>query len=659
MYADVAFNKPIEPLTYIVSENMVELQPGMRVLVEIKRKNFVGMVYRLKKSTNLKPQEIKPVIKILDKTPILNQDLIELAEWIADYYLCSVGEALWTIAPKGFSSGRKNKKVNAAGFPNGDENQITLTPDQEEVYNSLLGSFNNESKKNFLLYGITGSGKTEIYLRVIHRVVELGRGAILLVPEISLTPQTVRYFSKRMGDHLAILHSRLTPAEKLNEWRGILSGQKKVVIGARSAVFAPLNSIGIIIVDEEHETSYKSEETPRYNAKSVAYHRARKHGATLLFGSATPSVESFFLAKSSGQFELLNLPRRVLNQKLPHTRISDLRKVKGEKYISTPLFKAIEKRLKNREQVILFLNRRGYSPYVYCKNCGHVFKCRHCDITLTFHQKQKRLACHYCGYKEDPPEVCSNCGDEHINYSGFGTEKIEKVLNEYFPGAVVVRMDTDTVKRRTSLSEILGAFAKREIDILIGTQIVTKGLHFPEVTLVGVLNADIPLNFPDFRSAERTFNLITQVAGRAGRGEKGGEVIIQTYNPVHYAIQTAKNQDYEEFFIREMKYRENLIYPPLCRIIRLVFRGENYKTLFDDAGYAVSFIKENTSSYISLLGPAFCPFSRIKKNYRVHIIIKAEKIAPLKPVLRELYSLMCKKRYRQYLEIDIDPVNML
>jgi len=631
MYADIAFNRPIAPLTYIIPESFDNVQLGMRVLVEIKNSKFVGIVCHLKESTDLKLEEIKPLLRLLDTNPVLNQDLIELARWMSDYYLCSLGEALWTIAPKGFIAGKKDKKQILTDFHYEDENKIVLTPEH---------------------------GKTEIYLRIIHCVVEQGKGAILLVPEISLTPQTVRYFSRRMGAHMAILHSRLTTTEKMNEWYGILAGHKRVVIGARSAIFAPLNNIGIIIVDEEHENSYKSEETPRYNAKSIAFHRAKKHGATLLFGSATPSVESFFLAKS-GQFELLNLPRRVLNQKLPQTKISDLRKVKGDKYISIPLFKAIENRLKNREQVILFLNRRGYSPYIYCKNCGYVFKCKNCDITLTFHRREKKLSCHYCGYSEEPPEVCSNCGDEHINYSGFGTEKIEKVLGEYFPGAVVVRMDADSVRRRTSITEILGAFSKREIDILIGTQIVTKGLHFPEVTLVGVLNADIPLNFPDFRAAERTFNLITQVSGRAGRGEKGGEVIIQTYNPVHYAIQTAKNQDYEEFFIREMRYRENLIYPPFCRIVRLVFRGENYKKIFDDAGYAVSYIKEKTSSYISLLGPAFCPLSRIKKNYRVHIIIKTEKIAPLKPVLRELYNLMCKKRYKQYMEIDIDPLNML
>ena len=702
MYADVVLNRPIAPLTYEIPFRLLSLSsdpeshrtvshvnpsietpprelstdelsastfqpqesrapqercafPGMRVAVTLRGRPATGIIYRITETTTLR--EVKPVEKILDTEPVLNDDLIRLGEWIAEYYLCSIGEALWTIVPRGFKR-REKHVLKEYGFDRALAGEgITLTEEQTEVFSRLLQSLDEKHARHFLLHGVTGSGKTEIYLRIIHEVLERGRGAILLVPEISLTPQTVEYFSKRMGSELAILHSRLTRAEKINEWHRILSGDRRVVIGARSAIFAPLKDIGIIIIDEEHETSYKSDETPRYNAKSVAYFRAKVHNAALLFGSATPSIESFYFAKMN-RFTLLTLSRRVLNQKLPSTHIADLRRLRGGRYISNPLFKAIERRLKQSEQVILFLNRRGFSPYVHCENCGYIFKCKNCDITLTYHKTKGTMICHYCGYSESPRDLCPVCSDERILYSGFGTQKIEKALHEYFPAAVVVRMDTDTVKKRNSLSHILSEFSKKHIDILIGTQIVTKGLHFPDVTLVGVLNADIPLNFPDFRSAERTFNLITQVSGRAGRSQKGGEVIIQTYNPVHYTIQTAKNQDYEEFFSREIKYRENLIYPPFCRIVRLVFRGVDSKKLFDAAYCAISFIQERTKSYISLLGPAFCPLSRIKNNYRVHVIIKLDQLTGMREILRELQAKIVK-RQGHYLEIDIDPVSML
>ena len=655
MYALVVFNKPIEPLTYELKEKVDSALPGMRVRVTLRNQKETGLIYRITAKTHI--TGLKPVLEILDDHPVLNSDLIQLGEWIARHYLCSVGEALWTIVPKGYKKREKTLLWNSGEEQDNPEEDFTLTPEQKEVFGSLRRSLDKDEQSPFLLFGITGSGKTEIYLRIIHEVLRREKGAILLVPEISLTPQTVRYFSRRMGNELALLHSRLTKAEKINEWYRILHGEKRVVIGARSAVFAPMERIGIIIIDEEHETSYKSEETPRYHTRSVAYYRAKKHGATLLLGSATPSVETYYLAKTQ-KFSLLHLPYRVLNQKLPKTHVADLRRLKGQRFISAPLHRSIERRLKHKEQVILFLNRRGFSPYIYCENCGYVFKCKNCDITLTFHRNEKQLSCHYCGYSEQVPDVCPVCNDERIFYSGFGTEKIEQVLNEYFPGAVIVRMDTDTIKKRSAFAEILNAFAKKQIDILIGTQIVTKGLHFPDVTLVGVLNADIPLNFPDFRSAERTFNLITQVSGRAGRSEKGGEVIIQTYNPSHYTIQTAKTQDYEEFFLREVRFREKLIYPPFCRIVRLVFRGVRSKDLFESAYFATSYLQERTNRYIAILGPTFCPFSRIKNYYRVHVIIKLQHISPLRQYLRELQEVVTRKR-GQYLEIDIDPVTML
>ena len=653
MYADVVFNRPLPPLTYLIPDNLSQVKIGMRVEVDLSGKIIPGIVYKISDECDLK--NVKPIKKILDKAPVLNNDLIKVAEWVSHYYVCSIGEACWSIIPKGIK--KRDVKVKYDEYTTSSDEVIKLTDEQSKVIDELSNAIEKSELSTYLLHGVTGSGKTEVYLRIIKKVMDMGKGAILLVPEISLTPQTVKYFEKRFGDTLAVLHSRLTRAEKINEWYRIINDEKKIVIGARSAIFAPLKKIGVIIIDEEHETSYKSDDTPRYNAKSVAYFRAKMHNAVLILGSATPSIESYYLAKIN-KFKLLELPTRVLNQDLPKTKITDLRKVKGRRFLSNQLYKAIEVRLKNNEQVILFLNRRGYSPFVFCENCGYVMKCRNCDISMTYHRDKKKLICHYCGYTVDPPDLCPNCGSEKISFAGFGTERIEKVLNEVFPGAVIVRMDTDTIKKRKSLSNILNAFAKRQIDILIGTQIVTKGLHFPNVTLVGVLNADVALNFPDFRAAERTFDLITQVAGRAGRGDKSGEVIIQTYNPSHYAIQTAKSHDYLTFFLQEIKYRQALNYPPFCRIVRLVFRGRKQDKLFDTAYIAVDFIKKKAKDKAVILGPSVCPLSRIKQNYRVHVIIKTNAIISINPVLFELNN-QIKKISGVYMEIDIDPISML
>ncbi len=653
MFAEVIFNRPIPPYTYKIPSEFDYVVPGLRVEVDLGGSRSTGIIYRLIDKTNLK--EVKPILNVIDKSPVLNGDLFELGEWISRYYICSIGEACWAMIPKGVK--KRDVKVRHTNYTSTRSEHIELTDDQVRVLKRLEEAVNEKENKTFLLHGVTGSGKTEVYLRIIDRVVERGEGAILLVPEISLTPQTVRYFISRFGDKLAVIHSRLTKAEKVNEWYRILSGEKSIVIGARSAIFAPIKKIGIVIVDEEHETSYKSEETPRYNAKSVAYYRTKRHNAVLLLGSATPSVESYYLAKR-GVFSLLELPRRVTDRGLPVTKVTDLRKARSKRFLSNVLLKAIEDRLRKNEQVILFLNRRGYSPFVFCEECGYVVKCENCDISLTYHRDISKLICHYCGYSADPPDLCPNCGSEKISFSGFGTERIEKILKELFPGAVIERMDTDTIKKRKSLSKILTKFSNREIDILIGTQIVTKGLHFPEVTLVGVVNADIALNFPDFRAAERTFDLITQVAGRAGRGSKAGEVIIQSYNPSHYAIQTSKNQDYLEFFLREIKFRQTMNYPPFVRIIRLVFRGKNQDKLFNIAWDAINELKKVADNGDDILGPANCPISKIKQNYRVHIIIKTHKIPIYRETLIDLNEKI-KKVYDVYLEIDIDPISML
>lgn len=509
----------------------------------------------------------------------------------------------------------------------------SLTDGQKHCLDSILTSINSNSNvRDFLIHGVTGSGKTEIYLQLVEKMIEKGKDVIVLVPEISLTPQTIDRFVGRFGDNVAVLHSRLSQGERFDEWRKIKESKVKIAIGARSAVFAPFNNLGMIIIDEEHESAYKSSMNPKYNAIEVAKKRCEQVGAYLVRGSATPSVETYYHCKNKN-IMLLSLDRRINHRKLPDIKIVDMREElnRGNNTIfSRELYISIKENLDNKKQTILFLNRRGYSTFVSCRKCGYVIKCNECSISMTYHLNENRLKCHYCGSTVIPPKICPVCKSKYIKYFGVGTEKVEELTKKMFPNAIVKRMDMDTTSRKGSYDSILEKMKNNKIDILIGTQMIAKGLDFKNVTLVGVIAADTTLNLPDFRASERTFQLITQVAGRAGRGEFEGKVIVQTYNPDHYSIQCAQDYDYESFYNKEIMLREEFKYPPFINIISIVMYGEDNRLVEMKSkevyNVLVNKIKNNKLYNVldDIIGPYPAPLEKIKNNYRYQILIKCE-----------------------------------
>lgn len=519
---------------------------------------------------------------------------------------------------------------------------FTLTDEQQQVYNSIISRINKREKGEYLIHGITGSGKTEVYLQCIQRVIEQDRQAIMLVPEIALTPQMVERFKGRFGDRVAVMHSRLSSGERYDEWRKIREGKSQVAIGARSAIFAPFSNLGLIIMDEEHETSYKQEESPKYHARDVAIHRAHQHNAVVILGSATPSLESYYAARSQANDEfmptLLEIHGRALGSELPAVEIIDMReelKEGNRSMFSRPLHQAIEDRLEKKQQTVLLLNRRGHSTFVMCRTCGYVAECPNCDISLTYHQRSNSLRCHYCGHAEPAPQICPECSSEHIRYFGTGTQRVEEELAKLFPGIRVVRMDVDTTTQKGSHEKLLNQFRDKKADLLLGTQMVAKGLDFPDVTLVGVIAADSALHLPDFRAAEKTFQLLTQVAGRAGRHHLPGEVIVQTYNPEHYSVIHASHHDYHSFVREELKHRQTLGYPPYCRLALITFSHEKLALLVRIAENYTQMIKDQASKLgwlgslerfsneaLDVLGPVASPIPRLKNRYRFQCMIK-------------------------------------
>ncbi len=501
---------------------------------------------------------------------------------------------------------------------------LKLNHQQETAVQEITQAIGKDSNP-FLIEGITGSGKTEVYLHTIDRVLKMGKTAIVLVPEISLTPQMTNRFISRFGKLVAIMHSGLSDGEKFDEWKKIKTGQARVVVGARSAIFAPLENIGAIIIDEEHESTYKQESNPRYHARDVALLRAKFHQAVLVLGSATPSIESRARA-SRGLYHFIELTQRANPlAKIPEVEVVDFRDYIGKQSLSnyTPyLLDKIKDRLQKNEQVVLMLNRRGYSSFIMCRDCGYVDGCPNCDISLTLHMDTKSMNCHYCGFQKEIPRICPNCQSKSIRYYGTGTQKAYDELLEAIPEAQILRMDVDTTRKKGSHEKILAQFGNHEADILLGTQMIAKGLDFPNVTLVGVLNADTSLNLPDFRSSEKTFQLLTQVAGRAGRAEKPGEVLIQTYNPNHYAIQMAKNQDYEAFYTYEMGIRQKMAYPPYYFTVGITLSLKDEQELVIKSYQVMSILKENLSDKIKILGPTPKPVARTHNLYHYQIIVK-------------------------------------
>ena len=540
------------------------------------------------------------------------------------------------------------------------ENKIAEARNAEEIRNSAGQP--GHIPKPILLHGVTGSGKTEIYLQAIERVLERGLGAILLVPEISLTPQTVERFKSRFAatrHEVAVLHSHLSEGERHDEWHRIRSGAARVAIGARSAVFAPVEKLGIVIVDEEHENTYKQEETPRYHGRDLAVLRGHMEKCAVLLGSATPSLESYHHAVS-GKYELLRLTQRVDDQKMPFIRIVDMRMEakKSSPIISDPLSKAIESRLEKKEQVILFLNRRGFSTTMLCGKCGYVHECPNCSISLTFHRAANRVVCHMCGHLAVAPTKCPGCKDPGIKYTGTGTEKVEDTVCRFFPKAVVKRMDADVMQRREAYRETLNAFRTGKIDILVGTQMIAKGLHFPNVTLVGIVNADMGLHLPDFRASERTFQLLTQVAGRAGRGDVEGEVVVQSYTPFHPAIQFARHHDFEGFYEQEIEWRQKMGQPPFTHFILITVRSPHQERGRFSTETLHRRLKEALPANVTLGEFAPAPLEKSHGNFRFHIAIRAQGIQKVSRKIRDVLDRLTMPE-DVFAVVDVDAIQLM
>ena len=532
---------------------------------------------------------------------------------------------------------------------------LHLNPDQTKAVSAICAATDQEKPETFLLEGVTGSGKTEVYLQAIANALSHGKQALMLVPEISLTPQIVGRVRGRFGQKVAVLHSGLSGGERFDEWRRIQRGEAQVVVGARSAVFAPLTHLGVIVVDEEHESSYKQDDNPRYHARDVALWRARYHRCPVVLGSATPSLESRARAEKNVYTRLL-LPNRVNHQQLPDVTIVDMTEElrhHKESNFSGSLLQALKERLDRGEQSLLMLNRRGYSSFVMCRDCGFVLQCPNCDISLTLHMDTKTMKCHYCGHEEPIPHVCPSCHGHHIRYYGTGTQKVEQELTELLPDARVIRMDVDTTRRKGAHERFLKQFGDHKADILLGTQMIAKGLDFPDVTLVGVLNADTALGLPDFRASERTFQLLTQVSGRAGRAEKAGQVFIQTYNPDHYAIQLAKTQNYEQFFVREMQLRHRGNYPPYYFAVKLTASDVDERQAAEAMVKIVRQLKTVLSPQAIVLGPTPGAIARVNKRYYYQLVIKYKREPKLDAALFNILG-QAQKQSRGGLQIAID-----
>ena len=533
---------------------------------------------------------------------------------------------------------------------------LPLTEEQRNAITPILDTIENKQHAVFLMYGVTGSGKTEIYLQAIDKVLKQGKEAIMLVPEISLTPMMVDRFKGRFGDEVAVMHSGLSTGEKYDEWRKVQRKEVRVVVGARSAIFAPFENLGIIIIDEEHETSYKQEENPRYHARDVAIKRGANHNCPVILGSATPSLESFARAQKN-VYQLLTLKGRINARSLPSVEIVDMREElrRGNRSMfSEVLLEKVKDRLEKGEQSVLFLNRRGFSTFVMCRNCGYVLNCPHCDISLTYHKRDYKLKCHYCSYEEALPSTCPECNSEHIRFFGTGTQKVEEELAKILPEARVIRMDVDTTSRKGAHEKLLHAFGQKQADILLGTQMIAKGLDFPDVTFVGVLTADTMLHIPDFRSSEKTFQLLTQVSGRAGRHHLPGEVVIQTYSPEHFSIELAAVPDYETYYCREMLLRKNFHYPPFYYLALITISHPELPKVVDITEKISKFIKAKLSNKAIVLGPVASPIPRIKDRYRYQCMIKYKDEPNLGKSLQTLLHHYQQEMSRSELQISID-----
>lgn len=730
LYAEVIINSEAleidRPFTYKVPEEFNnEIKIGQIVKVPFGKGNKTseGFILNLKNDDNIK-FKTKNIAAILVKDPVIDEDDINLIEFLREKTLCKYIDAFRLLIPVGIMKGAKAKKKRVIVLKNEDlsniknpdgykkiieffktnsgkytkselinehsisqyklnkliENEVLSIEEEsvfrynDRVYNkdsaktltieqeNIIREYINSDDKMFLLKGVTGSGKTEVYMKLVERVLLEGKSAIILVPEIALTPQMIERFKGRFGVNVALFHSKLSDGERFDEWFRVKEGKSKVIVGARSAIFLPAKNLGLIIIDEEHENTYKSEQNPKYQTKEVAEYLSELKGCKVILGSATPSIETYYRALT-GEMKLLELNSRVDNKAMPPMKVIDMRnELKGgnKSLFSRELFIAIQERLKRKEQIILFLNRRGFSTFVSCRSCGYVFKCDECDISMTYH-KNGLLICHYCGKTKREPRECPKCHSKYVKFFGAGTQRVEEEVKKYFNNAGILRMDVDTTRDKHSYERIYNTFKNGEADILIGTQMVSKGLDFKNVTLVGILAADMSINIPDYRAAERTFQIITQVAGRAGRGDKQGEVLIQTYTPQHYSLQYAVNYDYEGFYEKEFTVRAMMKYPPFGKLLLINGTSKKEELLKNFMHKITMMIKPLVESCldIEILGPIPCMISKLKENYRWQIVIKGEFDSYFSKNIKEILYDENKNVYNDIrISMDINPNNL-
>ena len=629
-YIDVVIDNKSEhtDVLYTYGCENDEISIGQKVYVPFARGNKVreAYVFGVSEETDKEYKTLK-YVESIDEDICLNQEMIDTCKWMKHRYLCKYIDAIKCFTPAGSKSKRgkeRNPYKNAEGEAVAVDN---LTGEQQFAVNDIIAALDRREHERFLIHGVTGSGKTEVYMRAVQHCINQGRSAIVLVPEISLTTQIINRFIGRFGsERIAVLHSKLSMGERYDEWMRIRKGQVDIVIGARSAVFAPLENLGLIVIDEEHETTYKSDMTPKYDTVEVALKRLQDHRGVLVCGSATPSIVTTYRAEQ-GIYRKLQLTERYNRVALPDVEVVDMRqelKSGNKSMISQALYDEIGENLKQGKQIILFLNRRGYSTFISCRECGTVLECPHCGISLTYHKENDRARCHYCGHELVPPKKCPDCGSKYIRYFGVGTEKVEETVKEMFPDAAVERLDLDSTKKKGSIDAMLNRFRRGKTDILIGTQLVAKGLDFKNVGLVGIISADVMLHIPDFRSPERTFQLITQAAGRAGRGDEVGRVIIQSYTPENYAVQRAAAQDYYGFYDEEIQLRQLMGYPPYSDLFQVVFAAKREADAKNGAQrwYEQLAGVMSEQDALNVFKPQPAPMNKIKETYRYCMLIK-------------------------------------
>ena len=717
----IEIDRPFTYKVPLDMEQKVKVGQMVRVPFGVRSKPVEGFILDLKEEEIKVSFKIKNILSVENEEPVITEEDLKLINFLREEYLCKYIDAIRLLIPVGILKGAKSKSRsvivyiddNLESIKNSDgylevinfikrntgkytKSELTkehgvslyklnkliehglIKSEKEIVFRYNTREYNKDVEKKLtaeqsmaveaiedseenliLLKGVTGSGKTEVYMRLVEKVLTEGKSAIVLVPEIALTPQMIERFKGRFGSNVALFHSKLSDGERFDEWYRVKEGKASLIIGARSAIFLPARKLGLIIIDEEHENTYKSDQNPKYQTKEVAEFISKLKGCKVILGSATPTIESYYRA-ISGEMKLVELNHRIDNRPMPEMKLVDMREElrSGNKSIfSRRLYASMQQKLEKGEQIILFLNRRGFSSFVSCRSCGYVFDCENCDISMTYH-KNGFLVCHYCGKTKKQPNLCPKCGSKYVKFFGAGTERVEEEVRKYLKNAKILRMDVDTTRAKDSHEKIYNAFKAGEADILIGTQMVSKGLDFPNVTLVGILSADMSLNLPDYRAAERSFQIITQVAGRAGRGEKEGEVIVQTYTPEHYSLQYAKKYDYEDFYEKEFTIRAMMGYPPFGRILLINGIGKNEDQLKKQMIFLGKKVKEKAEEFggLEVLGPTPCIIYKIKENYRWQIIVKGEFSSKFSKSIKDLLYDKANNVYNDIrVSMDINP----